>query len=55
MKTIKTWVHPEFLSKSDEHFMSELIVEYLHEKGISADAFAYSIQVEYAPSEEDES
>ncbi len=52
MQIIKTQVDPEFLSKSDQHFMSELIDEYLREKGISADAFAYSIQVEYAPSEE---
>ena len=40
--------------KQDWQVLSEIISEALEEKGISAESFSYTIEVEYIPEETDE-
>lgn len=44
--TTKT-IPPEFLSKSDAEFISELVQDWLHENGRGIESFSFSIEVSW--------
>jgi len=50
----ETQVDSEFLSAQDVDFISELVSDYLIEKGVYADSFSFSIDVSYVPGDGDD-
>jgi len=40
---------PEFLDRSDREFLSELVEDYLVEKGIKTESFSFGISICYIP------